>query len=245
MTRVRISEGTAARLMFASDMTCNICMRERGHLEIHHINGNPGDRKYENLILLCRNCHSKVTAKALGRNWSAALLLKYKSLWEGIVSKRREDISSGNKPLEESLVRKGAERVVRVLENYMMKRDAHGVLALFTPPKTTADREWLEKYMLGGDLGRPGQFVRLFGTRGFGYKVVKYDIKNFRILNHKRVEVGLEEWRTSWNDGEWSPVPRRINTRLVAVKVNRQWFVEKYTIPSAPHYRRKYGGLGG
>ena len=143
------------------------------------------------------------------------------------------------------LLRKGAERAAKTFENYMMKRDAEGVLSLFTPPSTQTERDWLENYILGGDLGTPGQFVRLLGTRGFGYKVLRYDIRNLRIANPKKVEIAIEEWRTSWNDGAWSPVPRRINTRLTLVKVGNEWLAEKYRIPSAPHYRHKYGGLGG
>lgn len=231
--------------MFASDMTCNVCMKERNHLEVHHINGDAADHVYDNLILLCRNCHSKVTAKGLGRTWSNALLLKYKHYWEGIVGKRREAIGSGDKKLEDMLVRKEAEKLAKVFENYMMERDARGVLSLFTPPSTKVERDWLENYILGGDLGRPGQFVRLFGTKGFGYKVLKYDIRDLRVIDPKKAEVALEEWLTWWNDGEWDAVPRRRKTRLTLVKVGSDWFVDKYREPSASYYRHKYGGLGG
>lgn len=245
MPRTKIESRTATVLMFASDMTCNRCMKEHNHLEIHHINGNPRDHRYDNLILLCRNCHSEVTAKGLGRMWSPALLLKYKNYWEEVVRKRRSANDSGDRGLEARLVRNGAEKLATLFENYMLKRDAPGVLSLFTPPSTKAERGWLENYILGGDLGKPGESVRLFATRGFGYKVLKYDIKNLRVVNPKRAEVAIEEWRTWWDDGKWHPVPNRCNTRLTLVKVGNDWFVDKYRDPSAPHYRHKYGALGG
>ena len=34
-----------------------------GHFEIHHIDENPENNQIENLILLCRICHSKITKK--------------------------------------------------------------------------------------------------------------------------------------------------------------------------------------
>jgi hypothetical protein len=231
--------------MFASDMTCNVCMKERSHLEIHHIDGNPSQHRYDNLILLCRNCHSRVSATGLGRRWSPALLLRYKNYWEGNVEKRRRTVSSGSKRLEDELIRHGAEKLARVFENYMTKRDARGVLSLFTPPNTKTERAWLENYILAGDIGRPGRFIRLFATRGFGYKVLKYDIRTLRVVGPKRAEVAVEEWRTWWNDGEWEPIPTRLNTRLTLVKVGSEWFVDSYREPSNPHYRHKYGGLGG
>lgn len=231
--------------MWASDRTCNLCQKEKYHLEIHHINGDRSDHRYDNLILLCRNCHSEVTVKGLGRKWSKSLLLKYKNFWEGVVRKRREAIDSGNKELEDALIRNEAEKLARMFESYMVKRDAQGVLSLFTPPRTKVEGEWLENYILGGDLGKPGEFVRLFATRGFGYKVIRYDVRNLRVVNPKKVEIAIEEWRTCWNDGAWSPVPHRTSTRLTIVKIHNEWFVDKYRIPSAPHYRHKYGGLGG
>jgi hypothetical protein len=91
----------------------------------------------------------------------------------------------------------------------------------------------------------PGGFVRLFATRGFGYKVLRYDIRSFRLVNPKRAEVAIEEWRTWWDEGKWHPVPSRTNTRLTLVRMGDDWFVDKYRIPSDPNYGRKYGGLGG
>lgn len=231
--------------MWASDRTCNLCQKETRHIEIHHIDGNSGSSSYDNLILLCRNCHSEATARGLGRKLSGSLLLRYKTFWESVIQKRRSAVSSGDAKLEEAALKVGSERVVKTFENYMTKRDARGVLSLFTPPKTKAERDWLENYILGGDLGKAGEFVRLFATKGFGYKVLKYDMRNLRIVNPKKTEVFVEEWRTGWNDGAWNPVPTRCITHLVLAKIGNEWFVDKYYLPADVNYRHKYGGLGG
>jgi len=169
----------------------------------------------------------------------------YKNFWEGVVRKRRSKASSGDVELETVFLRAGAERVARTFENYMMNRDAQGVLSMFTPPKTPKERDWLEIYVLGGDLGTPGKFTRLFATKGFGYKVLKYDIRKIKIVNASKIETTLEEWRTWWSDGAWDVVPRRNRTHLTLVRVDDQWFVDKYREPSDPYGRHKYGGLGG
>jgi hypothetical protein len=164
---------------------------------------------------------------------------------EAVIRKRRRALTSGDAKLEEAVVRTGAETVARAFENYMVKRDARGVLSLFTPPRTLAERKWLENYILGGDVGRPGELVRLFAARGFGYKVVKYDLKKLRVVNPKKAEAAVEEWRTWWDDGAWHPVPRRNSTRLTLVRIGNEWFVDKYREPADPYYRHKYGGLNG
>lgn len=43
---------------------CPICNnKDVGHFEIHHIDYNPSNNEISNLILLCRNCHSKADSK--------------------------------------------------------------------------------------------------------------------------------------------------------------------------------------
>lgn len=48
---------------------CPFCPSEDvGHFEIHHIDENPKNHNYNNLILLCRHCHSKFTKKEWSLN---------------------------------------------------------------------------------------------------------------------------------------------------------------------------------
>lgn len=44
------------------DSACPFCSsKEVGHFEIHHIDDNPANNEYGNLILVCPTCHSKIT----------------------------------------------------------------------------------------------------------------------------------------------------------------------------------------
>lgn len=69
--------------MAANRHTCCICHEPRQPVEKHHINGDPGDNAWNNLAVLCRNCHGLVTAKGnLGSSYSPGEVLQYKKLWE-------------------------------------------------------------------------------------------------------------------------------------------------------------------
>ncbi len=51
-----------AELQSEINSVCPFCKStEVGHFEIHHIDENPTNNGTENLILICPNCHSKVT----------------------------------------------------------------------------------------------------------------------------------------------------------------------------------------
>jgi hypothetical protein len=70
-------------LLAANRHTCCICHEQRHPVEKHHINGDPGDNRWDNLAILCRNCHGLVTVKgSLGAGYSAAEVFQYKQQWE-------------------------------------------------------------------------------------------------------------------------------------------------------------------
>lgn len=80
------------KLMAASRHTCCICHAQRLPVEKHHINGNPADNAWDNLAVLCRNCHGLVTAKGnLGSNYAPGEVLRYKKLWEKRCAEAAED----------------------------------------------------------------------------------------------------------------------------------------------------------
>ena len=71
------------QLMAANRHTCCICNEPRHPVEKHHINGDPGDNAWDNLAVLCRNCHGLVTAKgALGSRYTTGEVVLYKRSWE-------------------------------------------------------------------------------------------------------------------------------------------------------------------
>ena len=94
MTKVRaqISNDLATDVMFASDRTCCVC-RERGKaVQIHHIDENPSNNVFENLSVLCLECHNETQSKGgFGRKLNPDLVIKYRNEWIDRVRLRRNN----------------------------------------------------------------------------------------------------------------------------------------------------------
>lgn len=87
------------RLLTANRHTCCICHEPRQPVEIHHINSNPGENSWDNLAVLCRNCHGLVSANGnLGRRYTAGEVRRYKAEWELRCHAAADEIES---PVEE------------------------------------------------------------------------------------------------------------------------------------------------
>ena len=64
--RISIPPKTKKYLQKEINSECPICQnQEIGHFEIHHIDENPSNNKFENLLMLCPICHSKITKKEI------------------------------------------------------------------------------------------------------------------------------------------------------------------------------------
>jgi len=60
--RKTVSTLTSKKLYQEADNRCPFCdIADVAVLEIHHIDGDPSNNKIENLIVVCGNCHSKIT----------------------------------------------------------------------------------------------------------------------------------------------------------------------------------------
>lgn len=67
--RASISPKTKKYLQKEINSECPICAnQEVGHFEIHHIDENPSNNKFENLLMLCPICHSKITKKEITKD---------------------------------------------------------------------------------------------------------------------------------------------------------------------------------
>lgn len=88
--RVGIPSDLSADVMFASDRTCCVC-RERGRtLQLHHIDENPSNNTFENLSVLCLECHNDTQVKGgFGRKLNSILVIKYRNEWLERVDQRR------------------------------------------------------------------------------------------------------------------------------------------------------------
>lgn len=89
-SRVGIPSDMCTEVMFASDRTCCVC-RERGKtLQIHHIDEDPSNNIFENLSVLCLECHNDTQIKGgFGRKLNASLVIRYRDEWLDRVNQRR------------------------------------------------------------------------------------------------------------------------------------------------------------
>lgn len=79
-------------LLAANRHTCCICHEPRHPVERHHINGDPTDSVWDNLAVLCCNCHGLVTAKSnIGCRYTPGEVLRYKKVWEKRCAEAEED----------------------------------------------------------------------------------------------------------------------------------------------------------
>jgi hypothetical protein len=97
--------------MVANRHTCCICHEPRHPVEKHHINGDPADNTWDNLAVLCRNCHGIVTVKGnLGTTYGAGEVLQYKRLWERrCVAAGEDEIESPIEEIHEAKLIEGNE----------------------------------------------------------------------------------------------------------------------------------------
>lgn len=56
--RLPIPDDLAPKVMFASDRTCCVCREPRRKAKIHHIDQDPSNNTFDNLAVLCDDCHS-------------------------------------------------------------------------------------------------------------------------------------------------------------------------------------------
>lgn len=91
MSRMAIPTRTEAEVLFLSDHTCALCTTRYKDVQIHHIDGNPSNNASANLVVLCLDCHSRVTGRrGLGKAYSLGEIQRYKRHWEARVRAARE-----------------------------------------------------------------------------------------------------------------------------------------------------------
>ena len=88
--KTSIPNDLAADVLFASDRTCCVC-RERGKsLQIHHIDEVPSNNVFENLSVLCLQCHNETQIKGgFDRKLTAPVIIKFRDEWLERVKSRR------------------------------------------------------------------------------------------------------------------------------------------------------------
>ena len=88
--RIQIPTDLVTKVRFASDRTCCVCEERGKAYHIHHIDENPSNNVFENLAVLCLECHNETHVKGgFGRQLTPDLVIKYRDEWIDRVRTRR------------------------------------------------------------------------------------------------------------------------------------------------------------
>ena len=91
MARPRIPEEIAAQILYRNEHVCCMCRTPNKDVQIHHIDSNPTNNSFDNLTVLCLDCHSRVTGpRGLGRAYGPREVRLNKNAWETFVLEKRE-----------------------------------------------------------------------------------------------------------------------------------------------------------
>lgn len=87
--RIQIPKPIERELLFRNQSVCCIC--QKSGIQIHHIDSDPANNSLANLCVLCVDHHAQASSVGtMTKGLDAPLLRKYKSEWEGIVLRRRQ-----------------------------------------------------------------------------------------------------------------------------------------------------------
>jgi hypothetical protein len=88
--RINIPIDLATEVIFASDRTCCVCEVRGKAIQIHHIDENPSNNTFDNLAVLCLECHNDTQLSGgFGRRLSEPLVIKYRNEWLIRVTNRK------------------------------------------------------------------------------------------------------------------------------------------------------------
>ena len=78
-------------VLFQSNRTCCICHVRGKAVQIHHIDENPSNNTFENLAVLCQECHNDAHIKGgFGQKLDPQLVIKFRDEWLKDVKLRRD-----------------------------------------------------------------------------------------------------------------------------------------------------------
>jgi hypothetical protein len=86
ITRKALSKDLAQKVEFASDRTCCICRIPGKRIQIAHIDDNPANNDFDNLAVLCLECHDEAHRKGgLARSLTPGVVKLYNQSWRELV----------------------------------------------------------------------------------------------------------------------------------------------------------------
>lgn len=88
--RIRVPRTLAAEILVSSDRTCCVCREPGKSVQLHHLDGDPGNNAPENIAVLCLQCHDETQVTGgFGRRLDASTVARYRDIWLADVEKRR------------------------------------------------------------------------------------------------------------------------------------------------------------
>lgn len=88
--RTPIPAALQARVQFEADRTCCVCRTPGKPIQIHHIDGDPGNNAINNLAVLCRDCHDlTMITGGFNRHLNPDVITLYRDDWITIVAQHR------------------------------------------------------------------------------------------------------------------------------------------------------------
>ncbi len=103
--RIRIPTKVEAEILFRSDHTCSVCRTRYKDVQLHHIDGNHSNNDADNLIVVCLDCHSRVTGtRGLGKAYTVGEVQRYKRNWEASVRATRSAHRSVSSKRQKQLI---------------------------------------------------------------------------------------------------------------------------------------------
>jgi len=93
--RQSIPEELAAKVLFVSDRVCCVCRIKKKPVQIHHIDEDPSNNSFENLAVLCFDCHLETQISGgFHRKLNAEQVTLYRSDWIVRVARLRVNYSA-------------------------------------------------------------------------------------------------------------------------------------------------------
>lgn len=99
MSRKKIPDKIQADVIFKSNRECVVCNKRGDH--IHHIDGDDSNNKFENLALLCFDCHSEASLTgSLRKKLTDKTIIKYRDFkYQAVATKRGNSLKVFNAPI--------------------------------------------------------------------------------------------------------------------------------------------------
>lgn len=89
--RTPIHDKLVVKVMYASNRTCCVCTERGKHVQIHHIDGNSDNNVFENLAVLCTQCHDEAHLRGgTTRRLTSKTVIEFRDNWLKRVRDRRK-----------------------------------------------------------------------------------------------------------------------------------------------------------